>query len=79
MAFLTQWALRAQRWKVSTGKEGLRGEIGTALTDIETGGKVFVHGEYWNATAREKIEAGAKIRVSAVKDMQVEVERAESS
>lgn len=79
MAFLTQRAFRAQRWKVSTGKEGLRGEIGTAITDIETGGKVFVHGEYWNATSRQKIEAGAKIRISAVNDMQVEVERAESS
>ncbi len=78
MAFLTHRALRAQRWKVATGQEGLRGEIGTALTDIEGQGRVFVHGEYWSATARERIPAGQKVRISAVKDMVVEVERTES-
>jgi membrane-bound ClpP family serine protease len=33
------------RRKVTTGKEGLSGEIGTARTDLVTSGKVFVHGE----------------------------------
>jgi membrane-bound serine protease (ClpP class) len=79
MAFLTQRALRAQMWKVATGREGLRGELGTALTDVEKDGRVFVHGEYWNATAREKISAGEKVRVSTVRDMVIEVERAERS
>jgi len=76
MAFLTQRAFRSQRIKVSTGHEGLRGEIGTALTDIEKDGRVFVHGEYWNATSRERLAAGSKVRVAAVRDMIVEVEKA---
>ncbi len=79
MAFLTHRALRAQMWKVSTGAEGIRGEIGTALTEIEREGKVFVHGEYWNARSKERIGVGERVRVTAVKDLIVEVERAESS
>jgi len=79
MAFLTQRALRAQMWKVSTGAEGIRGEIGTALTEIEQEGKVFVHGEYWNARSKERIGVGERVRVTAVKDLIVDVEKAESS
>lgn len=78
MAFLTHRAIRAQRWKVTTGEEGLRGEVGTAVTEIGEEGKVFVHGEYWNATSRDRIPAGLRVRVSAVRDMVVEVERAET-
>jgi len=73
MAFLTYRVTRAQRWKVTTGHEGMTGEIGTALTDIEAEGKVFVHGEYWNATATERIAAGSRVRVRAIKDMILEV------
>lgn len=75
MAFLTHRVVTAQAWKVATGHEGLKGEEGTALTDIEKEGKVFVHGEYWNATAAERIAAGSKVKVRAVKDMVLEVDR----
>ncbi len=79
MAFLTQRAIRAQLWKVATGTHGLVGEFGTALTEVGVSGKVFVHGEYWDATARETIPSGGRVRVCAVKDMVIEVERAEKS
>jgi membrane-bound serine protease (ClpP class) len=79
MAFLTQRAIRAQLWKVATGTRGLVGEVGTALTEVGAGGKVFVHGEYWDATAREAIPSGERVRVCAVKDMVIEVERAAKS
>jgi membrane-bound serine protease (ClpP class) len=36
---------------VVTGSEGMIGEIGTAVTPLAPDGKVFVRGEYWNATA----------------------------
>lgn len=77
MAFLTHRVIRAQLWKVSTGAEGLAGEIGTTLTEIAPDGRVFVHGEYWNAHAKETIAAGRKVKVVAVKDMLIEVEPAE--
>jgi membrane-bound serine protease (ClpP class) len=76
MAYLTQRAIRAQLWKVATGSEGLAGEIGTALTEISERGKVFVHGEYWDARAPERIEPGERVRVRAVKDMVMDVEKA---
>jgi len=76
MAFLTQRVVRARKWKVTTGAEGLMGEIGTALTDIDKEGKVFVHGEYWNAIASERIAVGSRVRVRAVREMVIEVDRA---
>lgn len=79
MAYLTQRAIRAQLWKVSTGSEGLAGEFGTALTAVAETGKVFVHGEYWDATAAERIDPGERVRIRTVKDMVVEVEKADRS
>ncbi len=48
-AFLLTRVLRAHRLRPITGAEGLIGEVGTALADIDPTGKVFVHGEYWDA------------------------------
>ncbi|MBI3449386.1 MAG: nodulation protein NfeD [Acidobacteria bacterium] len=76
MAFLTYRAVASRRWKVTTGPDGLVGEIGTALTEVGAGGRVFVHGEYWSARAAEPIPAGTKVRVRSLTDMVVEVERA---
>jgi len=76
MAFLTYRTVSSRRWKVTTGQEGLVGEIGTALTDVGPSGRVFVHGEYWSARAAEPIAAGSQVRVRGISDMVVEVERA---
>jgi membrane-bound serine protease (ClpP class) len=45
-----------------------------ARTAVSADGKVFVHGELWNATSRSPIEAGAPVRVSAVDGLRVVVE-----
>ena len=52
-AFAVAKAVRAQKWPVVTGREGLIGEIGYARTALEPDGMVFVHGELWQATAIE--------------------------
>ena len=57
-------AVRAYAQKSVTGKEGLVGEIGRAQSVLNPEGKVFVHGEIWNATADEKIPKGAKVEVT---------------
>ena len=49
-------------------------EIGVAKTAVADDGKVFVHGEWWNARADEKIEEGRKVRVVAIEDMHLRVE-----
>jgi len=71
---LVTLAIRTHRSPVATGREGLLQEIGVATTDIATQGKVFIHGELWNASARQEIPAGTRIRVVAVDGMTVTVE-----
>ncbi len=65
--FLIVIAIRAQMNRVHTGKEGLVGEIGMAQSDLKPEGKVFVHGELWNAEAAENIKKGTKVKVLEVK------------
>jgi membrane-bound serine protease (ClpP class) len=75
--FVVGAAYRAQRRKVSTGWEGLVGERGVALTDLAPAGRVFVHGEYWEADAAEPVEKGAKVVVDRVDGMRLRVRRAQ--
>jgi membrane-bound serine protease (ClpP class) len=42
------------------------GERGTALTDLAPEGRVFVHGEYWQAEADTPIAKGSPIKVIKV-------------
>ena len=74
MASLTTLVVRASRHKPTTGSSGLEGERGTALTDLDPEGRVFVHGEYWNARAARAIRMGAKVRVLRVDDLVLDVE-----
>jgi len=67
-------AVRARRGKVETGAEGMVGDIGSALTDLSPEGKVFVHGEYWDAVAASPVPAGARVRVTAIRQLQLTVE-----
>jgi membrane-bound serine protease (ClpP class) len=66
--FLITLAIKAHMKKAYTGREGLEGEVGTAQTDIDPEGKVFVHGEIWQAESSEKIPRGTKVRVVEVLD-----------
>ncbi|UCG05417.1 MAG: nodulation protein NfeD [Desulfobacterales bacterium] len=65
---------RAQRSKPSTGSRGLIGEIGIVKQTLAPEGKVFVHGELWNATAKEQIDEGIKVRVVNVDRLILQVE-----
>jgi membrane-bound serine protease (ClpP class) len=69
------FAIKAHVSKVRTGIEGLLGETGTAKTDVHESGRVFVHGELWNATSDEPIKAGEKVTVSRVENLTLKVER----
>ena len=72
--FLMGIALKARRHKVTTGAQGLIGEVGVARTPLAPQGKVFVHGELWNAISSVPVDAGDEVRVRAVSDLHVEVE-----
>jgi len=66
-------AFRAHQRKPVTGRRGLLGEIGEALTAIDPGGKVSVHGEIWKAVSAEKIKKGDKVEVIGVEGMTLRV------
>ena len=72
--FLLSLALRARRNKVETGSEGMIGETGAAVTELAPEGKVFVHGEYWNAVAPRNVPAGGRVRVTGVDKLKLTVE-----
>ena len=74
--FLVDIAVRARRNKVVTGERGLIGEIGVAQTLLRPDGKVFVHGEIWNAHSSVPIDPGSTVRVTAVHDLTLTVEPA---
>jgi membrane-bound serine protease (ClpP class) len=68
-------AVKAQMRKPQTGEIGLVGEVGVAVTDVADGGKVFVHGEYWNARSDTLIPRGERIRVIRVESLHMVVTR----
>ncbi len=72
--FLMTIALRARRNKVVTGAQGLVGEIGMAQTTLAPEGKVFVHGEIWNAISSAEVAAGQLVLVLAVDGLRLTVE-----
>jgi membrane-bound serine protease (ClpP class) len=65
---------RAQRSKPFGGMRGLVGEVGVVRKSLDPDGKVFVHGELWNAVAREFVEEGSKVKVVQVNNLVLEVE-----
>jgi membrane-bound serine protease (ClpP class) len=72
--FLMSIALKARANKVVTGAQGLVGEIGTAQTALSPQGKVFVHGELWDAVASTDLAAGQTIVVRRVDGLQLQVD-----
>jgi membrane-bound serine protease (ClpP class) len=72
--FLMTIAVRARRNKVTTGSQGLVGETGIARTPLTPEGKVFVHGEIWDARSSVPIQPGDTIVVRSVNGLHLEVE-----
>jgi len=71
--FLMFQVLRAHRTRVKTGAEGMVTERGRAWTDLAPQGKVFVHGEIWDAVSATPVSKGEAIEVVAVDGMVLEV------
>ncbi len=75
-AFIVFKAIKTQKKRPITGLESIIGEIGEVEIEIspEQKGKVFVHGEIWNAKADRNIPKGATVKVVDVKQMILKVE-----
>jgi len=73
-AFLMTIAVKARRNKVVTGVQGLIGETGVAQTALSPQGKVFVHGELWDAVASSSLPVGQLVVVRNVEGLTVQVD-----
>jgi membrane-bound serine protease (ClpP class) len=71
---LATLAVRSQKEKAATGEVGLLGQTGLARTALEPEGKVYVHGEYWDASSPVPVPEGARVRVTAVEGLRLRVE-----
>ncbi len=72
--FLMTVALRARRNKITTGIQGLIGEVAIAQTALAPSGKVFVHGEIWDAVATTTVPAARRVVVNQVDGLQLKVD-----
>ena len=72
--FLMTIAIKARRNKIVTGQEALIGEIGVVEAPLTPAGKVFLHGELWDAVAPTTIETGRNVVVRKVQDLKLYVE-----
>jgi membrane-bound serine protease (ClpP class) len=73
-AFLMSIALKARRNKMVSGAPGLIGETGIAQTALSPRGKVFVHGEIWDAVSSADLSAGQSVVVRRVDGLLLQVE-----
>ena len=69
-------AIKAHRRKPATGREGLIRAQGIAKSRLNPAGKVFIHGEYWDAESSEMIPEGTRVEVLEVKDGMIKVKKA---
>jgi len=74
---LMRFVLRSRKWKLATGREELIGEVGEVTEPVGAGagsGMVRVHGELWKAAASAAIPRGARVRVTKMQGLTLEVE-----
>lgn len=68
------WKRFLRRYRLRSGPETLVGMTATVIDDCAPLGRVRLHGELWNARARESIPAGETVRITAVDGLTFEVE-----
>ena len=73
--FLLRLVLLSHKTKSLVGMEGMVGEIGVAMSDLEPEGRVSVHGEIWQAYGDEPVQKGEKVKVLMVEGLKIKVAR----
>ncbi len=62
---------------MTTSLKGQRGKVVKEIDPDDISGKVRVGSKYWSATADERIEEGAKVKITEAKGVHVVVEKIE--
>ncbi len=65
--------INVHKTQVTTGREGMIGETGTALKDFLQNGKISIHGEIWNAESDAEVKQGEQVVVEEVHGMVLKV------
>jgi membrane-bound serine protease (ClpP class) len=74
--FLVSLAVKAHRKKSALGAKGLVGQTAKALSRVSARkGKVFIHGEIWNALSDEKIAKGDEVVIVEIKGLTLKVRK----
>lgn len=70
-------AIRVHRERPDTGKEGLIGLTGEAISSIDAAneGQILVRGEIWSSNSSRPISKGDKVKVIAVEGLKLIVEK----
>jgi membrane-bound serine protease (ClpP class) len=73
--FLLRLALRARRSKVLMGGDAMIGQIAVVTQELAPSGQVMVNGELWQAESATPAARGEHVRVRALRDLTLLVER----
>lgn len=74
--FAIGFGIKAQSRKPTTGIEGIIGEIGETISNLEPEGQIRVHGELWNAESLDgSISKGTKVKITQVSNLKLMVRK----
>lgn len=65
-AYVIFYLIKAQKLTPRMGFEGFIGKEGSAVSEIQAAGKIYIDGEYWDAESDEPIGKGDRIKVVEV-------------
>ena len=71
------FGIRALRRQTPTGSEGMIGRLGSAKTNLTPNGKIFVHGEIWDAVSSVPATAGQPVQITRIEGLTVHVKPVE--
>lgn len=73
-SFAITLGIKAQLRRPTTGSEGIIGEIGKAISDLDPEGNVLVHGEIWQSeSVSGKINNGQTVKVEGISNLKLKV------
>ncbi len=72
-----QFGVRALRTRTLTGREGMIGLIGSAKTDLDPRGKIFIQGEIWDAVGSSTVSEGQPVQITHLDGLTVHVKPVE--
>jgi membrane-bound serine protease (ClpP class) len=71
--FALGFVIQAHKRKVTTGDQGLLGEVAVARTALNPEGDVFIQGEIWKAEADQPVKKGEKVVVTGIEQLTLKV------